>query len=297
MEQQKKAQVLALVSVLMWSTVAVSFKIGLRDFHFIHFLIINIGVAVLISLLNLLLLGDLPKIKELNKKQWGIAVLGGFLNPFLYYLMLFKAYSILPAQIAQALNYTWPIMLVLLSVPFLGQKLKSKNLMTLLIGFIGVYLIASEGKPFAIEPTEPMGVLLALSTSVVWALYWLLNTKSSTKPSINLFINFSVGFILTLPFALKIPFDYNVSTASWIAVIYSGIFEMGLTFVLWLAAMRLTQRTDQISNYVFMSPFMSLFFIYFMLKEQIYLSTIIGLALIVSSVFLNARLNKNANLT
>lgn len=99
--------------------------------------------------------------------------------------------------------------------------------------------------------------------------------------------------MLTMPLALSVPFDYEVSTASWIAVLYSGVFEMGLTFVLWLAAMRLTARTDQISNYVFLAPFMSLFFIYFMLNESIYLSTIIGLALIVFSVIMNARLNRS----
>ena len=33
----------------------------------------------------------------------------GFLNPFLYYIILFKAYSLLPAQEALSLNYTWPL--------------------------------------------------------------------------------------------------------------------------------------------------------------------------------------------
>ena len=40
----------------------------------------------------------------------------GFLNPFLYYVVLFKAYDLLPAQEAQPLNYTWAITLAILFV-------------------------------------------------------------------------------------------------------------------------------------------------------------------------------------
>ena len=42
----------------------------------------------------------------------------GLVNPFLYYLVLFKAYDLLPAQEAQAINYTWALMLAFLSVIF-----------------------------------------------------------------------------------------------------------------------------------------------------------------------------------
>ena len=35
----------------------------------------------------------------------------GLLNPVAYYLILFKAYTILPAQVAQPLNMIWPIVL------------------------------------------------------------------------------------------------------------------------------------------------------------------------------------------
>ncbi|NJK98814.1 MAG: EamA family transporter, partial [Bacteroidales bacterium] len=51
----------------------------------------------------------------------------GFLNPLLYYLVLFKAYSLLPAQIAQPLNYTWPLILVILSIIFLSKNIRSGN--------------------------------------------------------------------------------------------------------------------------------------------------------------------------
>ncbi len=292
MTKQNKALLLALVAILFWSTVAVPFKFGLKYFHFIHFLFITISIAVFVSFLNLIFQKKLKLLANLSKKELLLGALGGFLNPFLYYLMLFKAYSILPAQIAQALNYTWPIILVLLSVPFLGQKLNLLSVLTLMVGFIGVYFIASEGKLWPLQPSNPFGVILAISTSVVWASFWLLNTKSSANASVNLFINFSVGWILTLPLVFLVPFNYEVPRLAWVAVGYSGVFEMGITFVIWLTAMRLTSRTDKISNYVFLAPFLSLLFITIFLDEHIYSTTFIGLSLIIASILLNRYLDK-----
>ncbi len=292
MKQQSKALLIALIAILFWSTVAVPFKIGLRHFHFIHFLFVTISIAVIVSFMNLVFQKKLKQVSNLSKKELLLGVVGGFLNPFLYYLMLFKAYSILPAQIAQALNYTWPIIIVLLSVPFLGQKLKLLSVLTLIVGFVGVYFIASEGNLWPLQPSNPFGVILAISTSVVWASFWLLNTKSSANASVNLFLNFSVGWILSLPLIFLVPFNYQIPKLAWVAVVYSGVFEMGITFVIWLTAMRLTSRTDKISNYVFLAPFLSLFFIAIFLKEHIYTTTFVGLILIIVSIFLNRYLDK-----
>ena len=58
-----------------------------------------------------------------SPKQYLRSAALGFLNPFLYYLVLFEAYDRLPAQEAQPLNYMWPIVVVILSVPLLKQPI------------------------------------------------------------------------------------------------------------------------------------------------------------------------------
>jgi drug/metabolite transporter (DMT)-like permease len=294
MNNQKKAYLFAFAAILLWSTVAVPFKIGLRHFHFVHFLFISVFIAVLVSFAILVFQKKLKLLSQFSVRQWTWAIIAGFINPFFYYLILFKAYSILPAQIAQALNYTWPIMLVLLSIPFLGQRLSLKGLAALLLGFLGVYLVASQGKPWPLQSSEPFGVFLCISSSIVWAGFWIINTKLKGDGVVNLFVNFAAGLIFTLPVAYSIPFNYDVPVMGWLAVVYVGIFEMGLTFVIWLSAMKLTERTDKISNYVFLSPFMSLLFIYLFLHEGIYFTTFAGLLLIISSIFLTRYFGKKA---
>ena len=59
---------------------------------------------------------------------------------------------------------------------------------------------------------------------------------------------------------------------------------MGITFVLWLKALQLSKTTAQVSNLVYAAPFLSLFFIHFIVGEEIRLSTVVGLILIISGV-------------
>ncbi len=56
---------------------------------------------------------------------------------------------------------------------------------------------------------------------------------------------------------------------------------MGITFVLWLNALRLSSTTAKVSTLIFFSPFLSLVFIHFFVGEDIRLSTIVGLVFIV----------------
>ncbi len=65
-----------------------------------------------------------------------------------------------------------------------------------------------------------------------------------------------------------------------IGAVYVGIFEMGITFVLWLKALKLSSNTAKISNLIFISPFFSLIFISIFVGETIHGYTLVGLAFI-----------------
>jgi drug/metabolite transporter (DMT)-like permease len=68
--------------------------------------------------------------------------------------------------------------------------------------------------------------------------------------------------------------------------VYVGVFEMGLSFIFWLTAMRLTNSTASIANLIFISPLLSLVIISVMLQEPILSSTLWGLGLILSGLAL-----------
>ncbi len=166
MINQKKAVLAALTAVLFWATVATAFKIALKEMDFFHLLLYSSASSTIVLFILILIRKKWTALKEITLNSLLFSALAGFINPFLYYLILFKSYSLLPAQIAQPLNYTWPIMLVLLSIPLLKQKADKKSFIALILCMIGVVLISSRGKIGNLE--NPFGVFLALISALIW---------------------------------------------------------------------------------------------------------------------------------
>lgn len=287
MNTQQKATIYALIAIFIWSTVATAFKIALRSIHYIHLLLFVSLISVIVFFLILIVENKLKLIKILKSKDIVNSALLGILNPFIYYLFIFKSYVLLEAQIAQPLNYTWPVMLTILSIPLLKHKIPLKSIAALLISFIGVFFISSGGNILNYKISDPLGVSLALGSSIIWALFWIYNVRNKIDETVKLFLCFSFGFMYTLLFCIltknvpAIP-DFKES----MVLIYIGLFEMGITFLFWMKAMQLTKTTDKISNLVYLSPFVSLIFLHFIIDENIYFTTIIGLLLIVTGIIM-----------
>jgi drug/metabolite transporter (DMT)-like permease len=75
---------------------------------------------------------------------------------------------------------------------------------------------------------------------------------------------------------------FGVPGEGLLGAAYVGTFEMGLTFVLWLKALRLSRTTAQVGNLIFLSPLLSLVLIHFLVGEEIFPSTLVGLVLILA---------------
>ena len=284
MNSNNKAFFYAGLSVILWSTVATSFKLALREYDFIQLIFYASVVTVVLLFLILLYQRKTHLIFKQSKQQWGYSLLMGLLNPIAYYLVLFKAYSLLPAQVAQPLNMIWPITLALLSVPLLRQKIGWFSFVALIISFSGVIIISSQGGLEGFRNTNPIGVILAVGSSIIWSLYWIFSVRDKRDEVIKLFLNFVFGTIYLIPVVFLFSSFQIKPGISLAAVIHTGIFEVGITYVIWLKAMTLTTSNAKIGNVAFFTPFLSLIFIHFVLKETIYITSFIGLFFIVSGV-------------
>jgi drug/metabolite transporter (DMT)-like permease len=291
MNNQKKSYLFAISAILLWSTVSTAFKISLEKLGFVQLLFVSSSIATLILFAIVLIQKKTNQIFSSPRNILNSALVG-FLNPFAYYLVLLKAYSVLPAQIAQPLNYTWPIVLVLLSAPLLKQKLYLKSIIALIISFTGVFIIASQGNFTTFKIDNPLGIFLATGSSIIWALFWILNIKDKRDETVKLFLNFFFGTIYTFV-VLIVFFEIRIEfSKSLISAIYVGFFEMGITFVLWLKALQYAKSNEKINNLVYISPFMALIFIHFILKEEILYTTLIGLIFIITGILVQ-QISKN----
>lgn len=273
-----------MLTVGLWSTVATASKLTLGYLTALELLFYSAVVSTIVLFLILVGQGKIRQLYLFSKKDWGCSLLYGAVNPFAYYLVLFKAYELLPAQQAQIINYTWAITLSLLSIPFLGQKVGRMQWVAILISYTGVLVIATKGALLELRFENPTGVLLALLSTILWAAYWIMNTKDKREPVVGLFANFLCAIPLILIYILFTSGFRAVEPQGLFGAAYIGCFEMGISFVLWLAALKLTSSTAKIANLIFISPFISLFLIHYLVGEKIYISTLFGLVLVLTGL-------------
>ncbi len=286
MTSRTSAILLALTSVLLWSTVATAFELSLEVLDPVGLLVLSSAASTLVLGVVLLVKGKAGAVLEGGARSLALSALAGFLNPFLYYMVLFRAYDLLPAQQAQPLNYTWPIVLSVLSVPLLGQRMSRRTILAVLASFSGVVVISTGGDLTGLTVESPLGVALATGSSLIWASYWILNLKDRRSEVVKLFLGFCFGTIYSLAWAVFSGGLPSLSLPAIAGASYVGAFEMGLTFVIWLKALGLAEKTSQVGILVFLSPFLSLVFISLVLHEPLRWATVAGLALIVGGILL-----------
>jgi len=286
MTKTRQAYIYALLAIFFWSTIPTAFKICLNELEVLPMLTFA-SVTSAFALFILLSGGrKLALLRNLSGKELINSAILGLINPFLYYLILLKAYQILPAQVAQPLNMIWPIILVFLSVPLLRQKIGPRSFIALFISFAGVYVISSRGSLFNPGHSDMRGVFLATGSSVFWAFYFILNVRDKRDEAVKLFLNFLFGSIYLL-ISMAVTGSWQsvtLNTKGLLSAVYIGCFEMGITFFFWLKALQTADSTDKISNLVYIAPFLSLIFVHLILREPVYYTTPAGLVLIIAGI-------------
>jgi len=286
LDRQTCAYIYAISVILIWATVASAFKISLRYVDYLHLLLFSTAVSLCILFALLIAQKKIHLLISYSSKDYIQSFLMGILNPCLYYMVLFKAYSLLPAQQAQPLNYTWPIMVVVLSLSLLRQRIRILNILAVVISFCGVIMITTQGEIQNLHIQNVEGILLALGSAFIWALFWILNLWDKRDNLVKLFLNFAFGFIVIVVVTSLFSSPLSPPLYGIAGIVYIGLFEMGISFVIWMRALSLSHTTAQVSNLIYLSPFVSLVFIHFFVGETIQVSTIFGLSIIVLGIVL-----------
>lgn len=284
MHNQSKAYSLALISIAFWSTMGTAFKLTLNFLNPGMLLLIATFTAFIFLGIVVLIKRKLTILKAITLKQAINSALMGLFNPFLYYLVLFEAYNRIPAQEGVALNYIWPVILVIFSIIFLKQHITLLSFVAIIISFFGTVVIALHGNFTEFKFSNTTGVALAIGSAFFWASFWIINMKDPREAIVKMFVNFAFGAIYILCWNIYKNNIIIPPVNGLAGAIYIGIFEMGLTFVLWLTALKLSTHTARVSNLVFISPFISLMLVSFFVGEKILPSTVIGLGIIVSGI-------------
>lgn len=275
------------VAVLSWATVATAFKIALSHLTVFNMLLVATVTSALIFSVVMTVEKRWGELMVLPGKLTAMCAVLGVLNPVLYYLVLFKAYDMLPAQMAQPLNYAWPIVLLILLAVFNHERIPARKYIGMFISVSGVACISLGGGE--IEGGASLaGILMAVSSAALWACYWMFNNRLKDKvhPTVALFLGFAAGSVVLLIAGCLVGVHVD-SVSGLLSGIYIGFFEMGIPFLAFGTALRITDNPALINQMCYLSPFLSLFLISLILGETIVPTTYIGLILIVTGLIYN----------
>ena len=295
MTDNRKSYIYAVLTVIFWSTVASAFKLTLRHLDVYQMIFFSVLTSTVLMFTVMIVQNKLLILKYISLYEWVQSLGLGMLVPGMYYLVLFRAYDLLPAQEAQPLNMIWPLVVVVLSASLLKQKIGWITILSLLISFSGVLIISTRGDPLSLNLTNMEGTILALVSALIWSLYWIGNVRDQKDEVVKLFINSISGLIfVSVLLVLFSDFTIGIQEGLWGAV-YIGVFEMGITFITWLKALSLAKTSAHVSRLIYIVPFLSLIQINYFLGEKILISTVMGLVFVIVGI-LACQLERESNL-
>lgn len=239
----------------------------------------------------------ISELRKQDKKPEPLDILSmsllGFIGITLFSVGLFYGIKLSTAINGALLTNTQPIFTAILGPFLIAEALSKKKLLGVLVGITGMILVVTNGNftTVAIEGTAVTGNLLLIGASLVLSLYSMLIKKYALKYgsiiptwismlsgtffifTINIFRGQSPAQLLTLP------------TLSIVLVIYLGIIGTSLTYLIFNKAL-IHMPVTTATSYKLLIPVFGLFFAVIFLGEQAGTATLIGIFIVVASVYI-----------
>ena len=273
--------IFALLASFLWGSVSAIGKLLLTNLDSLQVLLF-INLFAFLGLFMIVWFQNKKMVIRTYKKQdYFTFAWMGFLGVFLYPLFFFGALKLLPAQEAFIVNYLWPILVVVFAFLIL------KKILGIIFSFFGIVVVITNGDFSILHLSNVFGILLALAGAIVYGLFSVIGKKHNYDKFVSMmfyyFFSLFYALIAVLVFS-KIP---AISVHQFFGLIWLGFFTSGLGFVFWFLALKYGD-TAKVSSIIFITPFISLIYIYFIAGEKILISSILGLVFISIGIFIQS---------
>ncbi len=279
-----RAYVYVILCIVSWALIPVCSKkvlIGMNNFamllfsNFISF--ITLGIYITFE-------KKWGVLKRYATKDYLYMSFLGILGSFVYYILLYGAFSMATAQEVFIINYLWPVLVVIFAVFILNEQLTPVKIISILISFTGVVIIVTKGNMLSISFGSIKGDIMAFFGAVSFSLFSVLGKRVKYDDTIAVFVYFLAAFVVSLAFTPFSSIDkVNVSIVVWLVI--NGVFANGISYIFWFYALK-KGNIHIVSNAVYLTPFIALLFISLFLKEKIYTYSLVALTFIISGILL-----------
>lgn len=214
---------------------------------------------------------------------------------FPYIALYYLALSLAPSAAGEVniINYLWPIWVLVLSGPLLKERLGWRGVLSVLLGFIGVYLLASGGRLLQFRTEHWQAYLCAGSGAFFWGLFSVLSKRQRFEPLPAMFL-YSLGAmacftLVVLGYALAGPAGAGrpalPSLPAWLLLLLLGGGAQGLGYLCWILALR-GGDTARIATLAYLTPFVALLYLALFRGTPVRPLQLVSLALILTGPIL-----------
>ena len=262
-------QVIVLIAVLMWSTGGVLIKLTSLDAYQVTFF------RSLLAAITVLILT--------RRSGWNIDIFG-VVSSIIYATLLFLfvwATKHTTAANAIFLQYTAPIYILILGPFIIGERFHWRDLITVALCIVGMSFFFV-GK---LELDDYWGNLAALGSGVFLGLYILLlrhPRAAASNPAVAVIYGNFLLALVNLPAGIGVLPTITLRDLLLVAAL--GIFQIGLSYILFIKGVTGGTRPLDASIIGFFEPILNPVWVYFFYGEQPSRWAVLGGLIIVATV-------------
>lgn len=277
-----------LVTVAIWASLHPIAKQTLDEITPLQLPFARVGLASLFLIGVCAASGRVGRLLALFRPSevWKVAVLGATGFTFSSGLSM-VALSYLPAGMNSVLANASPLMVALGVMVGLRQRLHSRMLTGLVVGFVGVVVIALRGGVDA-GGLNVVGVALSLASSATWATYTVLARRLSAGHDV-IATSAATSFVGWLPMVLAVAIEGEaarlVSATPWtlLLLLWCGVIATGASFTVWVLMLRRIEAA-RVASFQYGIPLGALVLAYLIGGEVPTPMALAGAAMIVGGV-------------
>lgn len=271
----------ALITIFFWALAFVLTRLGLEYFSVfaLGFLRHLIAVAVLI------IVAVIMKIKPPRGADWLWFLLAGFLGFFIYMILFNTGMGSVNSATGSVVIATTPVITAVFARILYKEKLRLYQWIAVFIEFVGVVILALMNS----RVVGGWGLLWLLLAAVCFSGYNLLQrrlTKSYTALQASIYSLFC-GTLLMCVFAPGAMAEFGQAPPiQYLYLIVLGVCCTSVAYVAWSKAFVHAEKTSQVSNYMFLTPFVAGLMGFVIAAEVPGIATVLGGGVILTGVFI-----------
>jgi drug/metabolite transporter (DMT)-like permease len=277
----------------VWGASFIATKVALKDISPITIVWMRFAMGLIILGLAVILRKQfaLP-----NKNEWGYFALLGLLGITFHQWLQSNGLKTSEASTTAWIVATTPVFMASLGWLILKEKLSGIKTLGIVLAFVGVLLVVSDGDlaSISIGKFGAPGDVLILISSVNWAVFSALSRRGlkTYSASLMIFYVMLLGWIFSSVLFvaggnyIELP---ALSVNGWLGVIFLGVFCSGLAYIAWYDALQ-ALSTAETGVFLYIEPLIAMVVAFFVLGEPITVASLVGGGVILFGVWL---VNKN----